>query len=237
MNPPTTPKPIRATLKVLITAGPTQEPIDAVRFIGNRSSGRLGLALAQEACDRGHSVKLLLGPVPATETDNVGAALTGIRTHGAVERFRTTEDLQGLLLREGPWADVVVMSAAVADYRPRKQALDQKLRRSQSGLTIELESTPDLLAGLAMSRRPGQVLVGFALEPRERLEDSARDKLARKGVDMVVANPLETMDSGEIEAHVFERDGSRRSTPGRISKASFAGWLFHEIERVHGAAR
>jgi phosphopantothenoylcysteine decarboxylase/phosphopantothenate--cysteine ligase len=118
------------------------------------------------------------------------------------------------------------MAAAVADYRAKlPEGFDpdtSKLNRDGK-LTLELEGTPDLLAGCSATRE-NQLLVGFALEPRERLEASARAKLARKGLDLIVANPLETMDSGEIEASVFAASGDR-SDSGRLDKVAFADWL------------
>jgi len=219
-------------LGVVITAGPTQEPIDEVRFIGNRSSGRLGIALALEACARGHNVTLLLGPIPALEPDEFGRSLTGIRTHGKVVRFRTTEDLERSLAEHCPNADVIVMSAAVADYRPKKGTASGKIRRADAGLSLELEATPDLLAGLGSKRKKGQLLVGFALEPRDRLLESARQKLGRKAIDLIVANPLETMESGEIEARVLGKSGEDFSTNGRMAKSVFAPWLFDIMERA-----
>lgn len=219
-------------LGVVITAGPTQEPIDEVRYIGNRSSGRLGIALALEACAREHNLTLLLGPIPAREPDEFGKSLTAIRTHGRVVRFRTTEDLKRALDSHAPGADAIVMSAAVADYRPKGGSADGKLRRVQSGLSLDLEPTPDLLAGLGRNRKPGQVIVGFALEPRERMVESAREKLARKAVDLIVANPLETMESGEIEARVFGKRGEDISTNGRMAKSEFASWLLDIVERA-----
>ncbi|MBX3390015.1 MAG: phosphopantothenoylcysteine decarboxylase [Phycisphaeraceae bacterium] len=220
-------------LNVLITAGPTQEPIDDVRFIGNRSSGQLGLALAREAVSRGHKVTLLLGPVPARESGDFNITLTGIRTHGTVLRFRTTEDLRRQLLEHSPNAEAVIMSAAVADYRPKGGSSSGKIRRGESSFTIELESTPDLLAMLGSNRQPGQLLVGFALEPPERLEQSAREKLQRKAIDLIVANPLETMESGEIKARVLGRRGEDIATDGKISKSEFAPWLLNIVESVH----
>lgn len=219
-------------LGVVITAGPTQEPIDEVRFIGNRSSGGLGIAFAEAACARGHSVTLLLGPIPAREPDDVGRSLTGIRTHGSVHRFRTTDDLARLLDAHSAEADVIVMIAAVADYRPKQGSANGKIRRADGGLTLELESTPDLLAGLGRNRRAGQLLVGFALEPRERLLESARRKLERKAIDLIVANPLETMESCEIEATVLGKNGQEFATEGRVTKKEFAPWLLDIIERA-----
>lgn len=213
---------------LLITAGPTHEPIDAVRFVGNRSSGRLGVALADEAARRGWAVTLLLGPVSVAPVD------PRVRT----ERFRTCADLQGLLARHTPGMSVLIMAAAVADYRPKvdPQFFGGKFRRLSTNLTLELEPTPDLLAEVSARRTPGQYLVGFALEPRDELLASARAKLDRKGIDLVIANPLETMDSPTIEAIALGRDGTETRTNGSIAKAEFAGWLMALIESRTGRA-
>lgn len=224
-------------LRVLVTAGPTHEPIDAVRYLGNRSSGRLGVAVADEAARRGCAVTLLLGPTPRQPSDS----------RVAVARFQTTADLESLLTEHLPSCDVLVMAAAVADYRPRVPPgqLHGKLKREGGSLMLELEPTRDQIALCSERRRPGQLLVGFALEPRDRLMASARDKLARKRIDMIVANPLETMDADTIEAVVLGRDGSERRTAGAIPKSDFAAWLMDIIESaartavgvVRGAAR
>jgi len=217
--------------RVLITAGPTHEPIDAVRYLANRSSGRLGLALADAAADRGLETRLLLGPVPHRPRSE------HVETHS----FRTTADLQALLAEHAPWADLLVMAAAVADYRPIPSEATEggKLRRTEAGLTLHLEPTPDLLAGVAAARRPGQVLVGFALEPADRLEVSARDKLDRKGIDFIVANPLETMDSQQITATLLARDPTfaPANTSGKVHKDRFAAWLLDLLEPIALAAR
>jgi phosphopantothenoylcysteine decarboxylase/phosphopantothenate--cysteine ligase len=212
----------RSPKRILITAGPTHEPIDGVRFLGNRSSGRLGVALAAEASRRGHDVRLLLGPatVPPAGVDP-----------GSVTRFRTAADLQALLAEHGPWAEVLIMAAAVADFRPvlGPSGAAGKLRRGDQRLTLELEPTPDLLAGVAAKRRPGQTLVGFALEPIERLDTSAREKLARKRVDFIVANPLETMDAESISAVLYAAQTEPRTAPAGLSKEAFAGWLLEAL--------
>ncbi|MFN0132149.1 MAG: phosphopantothenoylcysteine decarboxylase [Phycisphaerales bacterium] len=207
---------------LLITAGPTHEPIDAVRFLGNRSSGRVGVALADEAARRGWAVTLLLGPVSRVPADS----------RVRVVRFRTCADLQGLLATETPRAGVLVMAAAVADYRPKidPQFFGGKFRRKNENLMLELEPTPDLLAEVASRRTPGQLLVGFALEPRDELLASARSKLERKRIDMVVGNPLETMDGETIEAVVLGADGSETRTAGAVAKSKFAGWLMDLID-------
>lgn len=222
--------------RLLITAGPTHEPIDAVRFIGNRSSGKMGLALADEAARRGMQVTLLLGPVSATPTN------PSIR----LRRFRTCEDLRTLLREEAPQADILVMAAAVADYRPKidPQFFGGKFRRKNENLTLELEPTPDLLAEVAKSRRPNQLMVGFALEPREELLASAHNKLERKKIDMVVANPLETMDSDTIEAIVLSKNAANPAdppretrTPGLLTKFQAAAWIMDQIERATSEPR
>lgn len=220
---PTTPSQLHpGTRRLLITAGPTHEPIDAVRFLGNRSSGRMGVALADAAAALGWHVTLLLGPAPARPT------------HPAVNlrHFITCADLQTLLAEEVAAADVLIMAAAVADFRPKPNPAMSggKFRRTAAAMTLELEPTPDLLAQVARARRPGQLLIGFALEPRAELLDSARAKLIRKGIDLVVANPLETMDSPSVEATILAADGSLVDTPGLMPKPAFAAWLMRLID-------
>lgn len=214
---------------ILITAGPTHEPIDAVRFIGNRSSGRLGLDLAAAAHARALDATLLLGPTHLEPNPS----------HSHTLRFRSTAELQALLAEQFLRCDILIMAAAVADYRPiNRLAPDQKLTRENRTLTIELESTPDLLAHCASKRSPSQTLVGFALEPRDRLHDSARAKLKRKSVDAIVANPLETMESPSIEATIHWSDGKADSTGDRpIPKHEFAAWLLDRVLDHHAARR
>lgn len=216
-------------MRFLITAGPTHEPIDSVRYLANRSSGRVGTLLAREAARRGHLVTLLLGPVAN------GGGADGLTLH----RFRTCEDLRSLLATHANKADVIVMAAAVADFRPAGAGgAPAKIRRLDSGsMTLELEPTPDLIAEVAKARRAGQFIVAFALEPAEDVLRSAHAKLARKGVDLVVGNPLETMDSETIEAVAVDLAGVAGKTPGVVVKAEFASWLLDMIEaRTRGGA-
>lgn len=225
--------------RLLITAGPTHEPIDAVRYLANRSSGKLGIALALAAAERGWAVTLLLGPTPLSSTD----------PRVRLERFRTTADLEALLRDHFPPCDVLIQAAAIADYRPKQSAplspsgggagpspfSGIKIKRGEQPLTLELEPTPDLVAGCHARRRTGQKIIGFALEPRERMIDSARDKLARKGLDLVVANPLDTMDSGSIEAVVLSKEGDRFETGGLWPKGRFAAWLVERAAQLVAA--
>lgn len=206
------------TCRVLITAGPTHEPIDDVRYIGNRSSGRMGIALAEAAAAVQWPATLLLGPgIPAPDNP-----------HLTVHRFRTTDDLQRLLNQHWPDHDLLIMAAAVADYRPVTPA-GGKLRRTADAMTIQLEPTPDLLAALAPSTRVDQYTIGFALEPREQLDISAMAKLQRKFLDAIVANPLETMESPDVEATVYFADGTTRAPETTLPKSAFARWLIAEV--------
>ncbi len=210
-------------MRILITAGPTQEPIDAVRYIGNRSSGRLGIALAEDAVARGHEVTLLLGPACVLPMGRADAL--------HLERFRTTAELQELLARYWPGElHCLIMTAAVADYRMIHADTQGKLPRGAGSLTLHLESTPDLVAQCALRKKPGQRVIGFALETPENLERRASEKLAKKGLDAVVANPLETMDSPSISGALIWADG-RRAVPLQpvLPKREFAAWLLSEV--------
>ncbi|MDX1682132.1 MAG: phosphopantothenoylcysteine decarboxylase [Phycisphaeraceae bacterium] len=202
--------------RMLITAGPTHEPIDRVRWIGNRSSGRVGRAVAEAAADAGWAVTLLAGPgmhVP----DDPGVT---------VERFETHADLQRLLMAAWPEHDVLVMAAAVSDYRPANP-IDGKQARGDTW-TLELEATEDLVALAAGQRRPGQRVIAFALEAVDQLEARAREKLARKGVDAIVANPLNTIGDDQIEPVWMLADQSPLA-PGLMTKADFGRWLVEQI--------
>ncbi len=167
---------------------------------------------------------LLLGPTSRSPDD----------PRVKVRRFTTTADLEALLALHFPQCDTLIMAAAVADYRPKRAAATAeaaltKLRRTEAGMTLELEPTPDLLAAVSKTKREGQRVVGFALEPKDRLMESAAAKLERKSLDAVVANPLETMDAGTISATVLFRDGRRETTAGEIDKGVFAGWLLDAL--------
>jgi phosphopantothenoylcysteine decarboxylase / phosphopantothenate---cysteine ligase len=168
---------------VVVTAGPTFEPIDPVRFIGNRSSGKMGTAIAAEAAARGADVRLILGPgtVPAP------AGLTPIAV-------ATAEDMRRAVMAEAAVADAIVMAAAVADFRPKVPATD-KLKKELGTPDLSLEPTPDILAELGETRRPGQVLVGFAAETTD-VESAGLGKLTRKHLDLLVANEVGRSGTG-----------------------------------------
>jgi len=198
---------------VLVAAGPTHEPIDDVRYIGNRSSGRMGTSICRAFLDAGCQVTLARGPGVAS-------------VDGCTDRrFGTAAELLELLKKEWPAHQLLVMAAAVADYRPARR-VDGKLRREDGPLTLALEPTEDILSGLAGARHDRQYVVGFALERPEELAGSAAAKLARKRADAIVANPLETMDSADVDGRILFADGRTMSpTGGRMAKPAFAAWL------------
>ncbi|MFI4854676.1 MAG: phosphopantothenoylcysteine decarboxylase [Phycisphaerales bacterium JB065] len=231
-------------LRVLITAGPTHEPIDRVRYIANRSSGRIGIEIAESALDAGWHTTLALGPthlLPRTtpRPDSLSVDHSDTQQRSArfrLLRFQTTDDLAKLLAEEELNADILVMAAAVADYRVSKPDHEHpdKLRRSSAGMTLTLESTPDLIADCVRRRaRSGEgkprLIVAFALEPADELIEKAREKLVRKGADLIVANPLETMDAHTVQAYLLGPEGTVAATPGKIDKQEFGAWLIREL--------
>jgi phosphopantothenoylcysteine decarboxylase/phosphopantothenate--cysteine ligase len=205
---------------VLVSAGGTREPLDAVRFVGNRSSGRMGVALAAEARRRGAEVTLLAAnlavPVPA-----------GVD----VVETPTAADLEREAVARAPEADVVVMAAAVADYRPA-EALAAKRSKDTATWTLELEPTTDVLSRLGEYRREGQLLVGFAAETGEGGLERARQKLARKGADLFVVNDVARQDIGfdasENEVTLIGASGER--PVAKAPKEEIAAAILDEVE-------
>jgi len=206
---------------VLVTAGPTYEPVDPVRFIGNRSSGKMGYALAEAAVRRGAHVILVSGPtdLPVPE----GADWVPVRT---------TEEMRTAVRDRAPEANVVIMAAAVSDYRPAA-AQAQKMKRGQGHLILELEPTPDILAELG-HEKGSRILVGFAAET-ERLADNARDKLARKGADMIVANDVTQQGAGfDTDTNIvtlFLRDGTEIPLP-KLPKFEVANRILDAVLQI-----
>jgi len=184
--------------KVVVTAGGTQEPIDPVRFIGNPSSGRMGYSLAEAARDRGAVVTLIAGPT--TLPKPVGVDFIPVRT---------AEEMREAVLEATPGADVLIMAAAVADYRPASIA-GRKIKKGKERLTLELVRNPDILAEVA----DRQLLkVGFAAETEDLIEN-ARAKLTEKRLDLIVANPVPASFGGDtIQATLIARDGEVTELP------------------------
>ena len=208
--------------RILVTAGPTREAIDPVRYIGNRSSGRMGFAIAEEAAARGARVELVTGPVELT-TDRPGIVRTDVES---------AADMAEACKERAPEADIVIMSAAVADHRPAAPA-GSKIKKDEGHLELVLERTEDILAWIGKRRRPGQVIAGFALETEEGLE-SARGKLERKGLDLVVLNSLQDEGAGFGHATNKVTLVTRDKDPERLPllpKAEVARRILDAIER------
>ncbi len=193
-------------MRFLITAGPTREPIDPVRYISNRSSGKMGYAIAEAALEAGHDVTLISGPVnlDPPRRAHVISVSTGDQMYSAVHRHA----------RE---CDVLVMCAAVADYKPQKVSRT-KIKKRNETLSLELVPTRDILASLSKQGREF-LLVGFAAETND-IEENARQKLRAKNCDIIVANDVSRADSGmESDANevtIFFRNGEKK----KISRAS-----------------
>ena len=222
--PPETPAPASAGplagRTVLVTAGPTREPIDPVRFLSNGSTGTMGFALAAAAARRGARVILLAGPV-------------GLATPPGVERIdvETADDLLAAALAHAE-ADLVIAAAAVADYAPAEpSAHKHKKRDDGSDLVLHLRRTPDVLATLGQQKRPGQTLVGFALETDDG-EAHAREKLRRKRLDFIALNPAGQpgagFGTGTNRVLLLGADGSREAFP-TMEKAALAEALLDRV--------
>ncbi|MEL7251510.1 MAG: bifunctional phosphopantothenoylcysteine decarboxylase/phosphopantothenate--cysteine ligase CoaBC [Bacteroidota bacterium] len=173
-----------AGTKVLITAGPTYEAIDPVRFIGNRSSGKMGVSLAKAITEQGGEVILVLGP------SSLQPEMEGL----TVERVQRAQEMYDAALRHFPTCQVAIMAAAVADYRP-VNAATEKIKKKGEHMTIELVKNPDIAATLGQQKREGQLLIGFALET-ENAEANAQGKLERKNLDYIVLNSLRDTGAG-----------------------------------------
>lgn len=208
-------------MKVMVSAGPTYEPIDPVRFIGNHSSGKMGMALAKELANRGASVTVVAGPgVPALQ--HPGIEIRQVNT--ASEMFATCTALF-------PQVSIAIMAAAVADYSP-VQVAAEKIKKKEPGLTIELQKTRDILKELGKMKKENQLLVGFALETNNEKE-FAKEKLQSKNADIIILNSLN--DAGAGFGHdtnrisIFDKEGTETNYPLK-SKAEVAADI---IDYIH----
>jgi len=211
-----------AGVRLLVSLGGTREPLDPVRYLGNRSSGRMGAALCAEALRRGAEVTAVAA---ATSV----ALPAGIR----VLAVETAQQLYDTVLAEAPAQDVLIMAAAVADFRPKTSA-PAKLKKDQGVPELVLEPTPDTLAELGRRRRPDQILVGFAAETSDHLAN-ARAKLARKRLDLVVVNHVEpgrsAFGADHADAALVDAAGSTE-LPSDASKQEIARLLIDRVERL-----
>jgi phosphopantothenoylcysteine decarboxylase / phosphopantothenate---cysteine ligase len=214
-------------LRIMITAGPTLEPIDPVRYITNRSSGKMGFALARAAWLRGASVTLISGPTHLSPPP--GIDFTPVMT---------TEEMRKAVLDQSRVSDVVIKAAAVLDFRPRERA-ERKIKKENRSFSLELAPTPDILAELGAARTGRRcILVGFAAETNDLLEN-ARVKLEKKNLDMIVANDVTRSDAGfdaeTNQVKIIYRDGSTEDLP-LMSKRQVADGLLDRIKTLWEAA-
>jgi phosphopantothenoylcysteine decarboxylase/phosphopantothenate--cysteine ligase len=205
--------------RVLVTAGPTEEPLDPVRYLSNRSSGKMGYAIAEAARRRGAEVVLVSGPANLEPPSGV-----------VLQRVRTAEEMTARVFENLADAKVVVMAAAVADFRAARIE-PGKIKRGVAARVLELQPTEDILAGIAQRRRPGQIVVGFAAET-EKLLENARAKVKSKHLDLVVANDVTQEGAGfDVDSNIVTLvfpDG--RAVPlERMSKLRVAGRVLDEI--------
>jgi phosphopantothenoylcysteine decarboxylase/phosphopantothenate--cysteine ligase len=211
-------------LRVLVTAGGTREPIDAVRYVGNRSSGRMGFALAEEAARRGAEVTVVAANVSLPR----GGGIEYVDVESAAELEQATR----AAFKE---ADVLLMAAAVGDFRPASPERSKISKSGRDGLTVELEPTTDVLAAMAAERRPGQTIVGFAAEHGEGGAERAREKLVRKGVDAIVLNDVSKagigFDTAENEVSIVTRSGTHEVP--RSLKTEVARAIIEVVEELH----
>jgi len=207
---------------VVVTAGPTREDIDPVRFLTNRSSGKMGYALAEAAQRRGARVILVSGP-------------TDLKVPEGVDWIpvRTAEEMRGIILERAAESDVVIMAAAVADYR-LATVHPKKLKRGEGSLALELEATPDILAELGREKG-SRILVGFAAET-DHIAENAKGKLERKGADIVVANDVTQQGAGfDADTNIvtmYLRGGEEKALP-QMSKFEVANRVLDQVLEIH----
>ncbi len=209
-------------LKVIVTAGPTSEPIDPVRFISNRSSGKMGLALARQAKMMGADVCLIAGPVSAD--------ISGLNP----VRVQTADEMLSALKKEIDSADILVMAAAVADYKAAEYS-DKKIKKSDSDMVIRLSKNPDILKELSSGKKKEQVFAGFAAESHD-LAENAKKKLKDKKLDMIVANDISRKDIGfetdDNEVTIYFSDGTS-SESGKRSKTGIAELILAQALEIY----
>jgi len=209
-------------LNIVITAGPTQEPIDIVRFITNSSTGTFGYMIAQVAKEKGHNVILVSGPTSVKLPDYIEAV-----------QIRTAGQMYETVKRNFYDCDVLIMAAAVCDFRPKQPLVTGKIKKEEGIPILELERTPDTLERLSRIKE-NQIMVGFALEVSE-LEEKAKEKLKKKKLDLVIANKISSSVSpfGEKNVDVIIIDKDEKTNPySDISKKELAAVIVDKVEAL-----
>ena len=208
--------------KILVTAGPTYEALDPIRFITNRSSGKMGYAVAEAAFSRGADVTLVSGPCALD-------APTGVK----VVKVESAIQMRDAVIDHAPQADVVIMAAAVSDYRPQ-QVSPQKIKKAQGQMTLVLERNPDIIAELSQNKPDGQIIVGFSMET-ENVLDNALEKLRKKKLDLIVANDVSQPGAGfGTDTNIvwlIDSSGQKKKLP-LMSKRDVADAILNEIVEI-----
>jgi phosphopantothenoylcysteine decarboxylase / phosphopantothenate---cysteine ligase len=219
--------PVFEGLRVLVTAGGTREPIDSVRFVGNSSSGRMGYALATAARKRGAEVVIVSANVALDPPPGV-----------TVRSVSTAAELKDACEREFPTCDVLLMAAAIADFRPAHPVGEKIKKGNRDRLTVEMEPTADVLRGLSSHRAPGQTLIAFAAEHGPRAVEHAREKLTAKNVDAVVVNDISRADIGfespDNEVTILTHSGEHKVP--RASKHRIAAEILDTVGRLRNTS-
>jgi phosphopantothenoylcysteine decarboxylase/phosphopantothenate--cysteine ligase len=212
---------MKKSLRFLVSAGPTREYIDPVRFITNPSSGQMGFTVAETAVAAGHSCDLVTGPVTLPDPEGI-----------AVEHVVSAREMKKAIFNQFPLCDVLVMTAAVSDYRPVRKS-EQKMHKSKPTISLELERNPDIIREINRIHTK-QVIIGFAAET-ENIVESATHKMQEKGMDMILANKVGGKDSGFgsrfIKVTALFRDG-RKEVMGKITKKALAEFIVQQAEEL-----
>ena len=203
-------------MKILVTAGPTREKLDPVRFLTNRSTGKMGYAIACAARDAGHDVTLVSGPVSLSVPEGVWCV-----------PVESAADMAEAVFERAPEQDMIIMAAAVADYRPA-QVEEQKIKKKDGEFFLRLERTTDILAGLGKMKPEGQILVGFAAES-ENLLENAQGKLERKNLDWIAANSVADGFGTDTDTVILLGKESEKITLGPASKQTVAELLIEIV--------
>lgn len=216
------PRKNRSRYKILVTAGPTVEPIDPVRYISNFSTGKMGFEIAAEAARRGHDVRLVSGPATAQLP-------SGVRT----EKVCTAREMGKAVVKKAEWCDCVIMAAAVCDFRPRVKQ-DGKIKKKQGPFKLSLARNPDILLGLGKSKNT--IKIGFALETDKPLENG-REKLNKKKLDLIVVNvknsSSDPFGEGSKDFIILDKTGQMKKIRKK-SKKTVASMIIREAERLLG---
>ena len=216
------------SLDILLTIGATIESIDSVRYLSNWSSGKLGCCIASAAAMNGHNVTVLHG-----KQSLIPAAHPRINSIP----YTSSEELSNICDEQWESKDLLIMAAAVSDFIPKNKLKNAKISRSSINQKIELSPTDDIILKLAKRKRNNQTVIGFSLAEEKKLFDISRKKLKDKDIDAIIANPLQTMNSKNINGILFTRSSTVLPPRESMSKSDFTKWLISLLPEIHITAQ